>query len=399
MSGISGRIEVFDSEEDTHNIKQVVDRVVLSSILNATSMKNQFGLIKTVLERSGYKVVVRNTISPFEVRNIDVEGVVVATLFDPNFLTANAPAIIQYKGNKLVYVTIEGLPKKGSVLYSPLPRLKYYTVSKFVGKLLSKTGLSVKASVHHCIDIEETIRAVNMGNTIRQKLIDKFGDKVKLLFVARNDPRKGIDKLIHANQILRNSGIDNYVIFVISEPSIKDLINDDRFVFVSPFGSLKHEQILATMHAVDYVLFPSKSEGFGLPVLESMSVGTPVIHTWMPPLTEFSSDEFNFVYDFENIQIVNTKMSQYYIMHEYNAEILADTIKDAIDTYNQDREAYIEYRVKAMEHALSWDYRLLYTRLLDMCGFDIDVNKYEEELNSIVEGIEVSELARHKRPI
>jgi len=373
---------------------QEPERVVLANILNAVSMKNQFSLIRKLLERARYDVNLRHTLNIFEVNNLNVEGLVVATLFDPTFLTPNAPALIQYKGNKLIYVTIEGVPKKSSVLYSPLPNLSYIAVSKFVGKMLTKAGVMVKAAFHHCIDVQETMAALKLREQVRQRIETSFPGKVTFLFVGRNDPRKGIEKMIQANEILKSKGISNYVILVVSEPTLKDTLTDDRFVFVNPFGSLRHEQVLSMMSAVDFVVFPSKSEGFGLPVLESMSVGTPVVHTWMPPLTEFSSEEFNFVYDFDTVQAVDTKMSQFYVMHEYSAEYLADSMEAAIDTIVNNRETYEEYRVKALKHSLDWEYRRIYTHMLDFAGFEVDIDAEKEgakadidKLNEMLGGV------------
>lgn len=359
--------------------------VVLCNVLNATSMKNQFAHVRQLLTANGYDTKVTSTISVFDIKREELDGVIVMTLFDPYFLVSSAPALIQYNGKKIIYVTIEGVPKKSSVLYSPLTRLEYIAVSKFVAKMLTKAGCKVRASVHHAINIDDSIKALQIAPKVRAKLKSQFPNDVLFLFVGRNDPRKGIDKIIQANNILKQEGLMNYRILVVSDPSIKNVLTDDRFVIVNPFGSMNHVQVLALMRAVDYVMLPSKSEGFGLPVLEAMSVGTPTLHTWCPPFTEFSSDEFNFVWEYDTIQLVDTKMSQYFVMHEYDPLYLADSIKDAIDCYVNDHETYEEYRIKALEHAVKWDYRLLYTELLSLEKFKIDKNKAKEDYSRSIE--------------
>jgi len=370
------------------------ERLVLCNVLNATSMLNQYRLVNGLLEANGYTTELANMVSVNDIRSPFLEGIIVMHLFDPAFLTASAPALIQYDGKKIVYVTIEGVPKKASVLYSPLTRLEYVTVSKFVAKMLTKAGVRVKASVHHAISIDNTIKALKIAPKVRAKLEEEFPNEVLFLFVGRNDPRKGINKLVQANEILKREGVSNYRILVVSEPSIKDILTDERFVIVNPFGSMQYVQVLALMRAVDYVIQPSLSEGFGLPVLESMSVGTPVIHTWCPPFTEFSSDEFNFVYEYDGVQLVDTKLSQYFVMHEYDPLYLADSMKDAIDCYVNDHEIYEEYRIKALEHAIKWDYRIVYTDLLKLGDFEVDEvtakDEFErkvEELNETLGGV------------
>lgn len=258
--------------------------IVLCNVLNATSMKNQFAHVRRLLNANGYDTKVTSTISVFDINRKDLDGIIVMTLFDPYFLVASTPALIQYNGKKIIYVTIEGVPKKSSVLYSPLTRLEYITVSKFVAKMLTKAGVRVRASVHHAINVDDTIKALQIAPKVRAKLKSQFPNDVLFLFVGRNDPRKGIDKIVQANNILKQEGLMNYRILVVSDPSIKSVLTDDKFVIVNPFGSMNHVQVLALMRAVDYVMLPSKSEGFGLPVLEAMSVGTPVLHC-VPPET------------------------------------------------------------------------------------------------------------------
>jgi glycosyltransferase involved in cell wall biosynthesis len=51
-------------------------------------------------------------------------------------------------------------------------------------------------------------------------------------------------------------------------------------------GPLRHDDLLALMHGATALLFPSLVEGFGLPVLEAMSAGCPVIGSRIPTVLE-----------------------------------------------------------------------------------------------------------------
>ena len=51
-------------------------------------------------------------------------------------------------------------------------------------------------------------------------------------------------------------------------------------------GMISEEEKLALLRASDVLPFPSRYEGFGLPLLEGMAAGTPVISTDIPVVNE-----------------------------------------------------------------------------------------------------------------
>ena len=58
-------------------------------------------------------------------------------------------------------------------------------------------------------------------------------------------------------------------------------------------GMISEEQKLALLRASDVLPFPSRYEGFGLPLLEGMAAGTPVISTDIPVVNEIVRDGEN----------------------------------------------------------------------------------------------------------
>ena len=55
-------------------------------------------------------------------------------------------------------------------------------------------------------------------------------------------------------------------------------------------GPLEHADLLALMHGATALVFPSLVEGFGLPVLEAMSAGCPVLGSRIPTVLEVAGD-------------------------------------------------------------------------------------------------------------
>jgi len=337
---------------------------VLLSVLYATSVLNQANMIKKLIEEKGYEAEYKKTITFYDMQDPEVHGVLWFQLATAPFL---ADVVVPYlMGNKpkAVYVTVEGIPTKSAVLHSNIPRLSFIANSHFTADCLRRAGLRVLDVVHHAIDPVKVKQAENYIEYFRKQFDEKYADRVKFLYVGRSDPRKGLNKLSVAVDILNQQGVKDWVLLLHSEESARSLFDKPNCDFVGYFGTLKYEQVLAMMGAVDYVIFPSVCEGFGLPVLEANAMGKPVLHCWMPPLCEFSSEEFNFVWEFEDRQFVNQGNAQYWIFHEYPEFILAEVMKDAIDYYQHKKEQYDEFCHKAKEHSRKWYYDRVYPRLL-----------------------------------
>jgi len=269
---------------------------------------------------------------------------------------------------KAAYVTIEGIPGKAMVLSSNIPRMEFIAVSKFVARCLRQIGLRVIDVCHHAVDMERHQTAVRQCRVEREKLAAKYGDVCKLIYVGRHDPRKGLDKLRLAVELLSAKRGDDFVVLLVTDTSAEALFRGSRAELLAPFGSMRYEELLRMMAACDYLVFPSMCEGFGLPVLEANALGLPAIHCWFPPLDEFSSKDFNFVWDYDEERFVKCDGTQYWVFHDYPAEYLAEMMDYAIDVFYNSKDEYRDYCVKAMKHAKKWDYKRVYKKLLKHLG-------------------------------
>jgi len=341
---------------------------VLIQPLIAHSVVNQADLIKKLLEQKGFIAEYRTTITLEEARSRDVHAVMWVTLATIQFLGDAVWVYLMLNKPKAVYVTIEGVPTKANVLYSNLPRLEFIANSRFTANCLTTVGLKVIDVVHHAVDMDLANAASKSSWRLRRKLEEKFKDKVKLLFVGRDDPRKALDKLNIALHMLVDEGIKDFALILhapLSAYQKFQWLEEYGLVYHhGDFGSTSMYNVLQLMHACDYLVFPSVCEGFGLPVLEANAVGRPAIHAWIPPFDEFSSKEFNFVFNYLERRLVKCNPAQYWIFHDYPPEFLAEMIKYAIEVYKNSRSEYEEYCAKAKDHAKAWDYRKVYPRLL-----------------------------------
>lgn len=106
--------------------------------------------------------------------------------------------------------------------------------------------------------------------------------KKQLLFVGSLEPRKNLPNLIYALEILQKKGV--VVPLVLTGPkgwknkTFKDLIATTNVAeSICHKGYVSDEELRALYKESAAVVFPSVYEGFGLPALEALSFGTPVL--------------------------------------------------------------------------------------------------------------------------
>jgi len=135
--------------------------------------------------------------------------------------------------------------------------------------------------------IQDTASLQTLRNTYQ--LPDKF-----VLFLGTLEPRKGIDTLIRSYSLIADEVSQDLVIAGKKgwyTESLFDLVQHrkvkDRVHFI---GYVTDDKLPALMSAADAFAFPSRYEGFGLPPLEAMACGTPVISTNISSLPEVIGD-------------------------------------------------------------------------------------------------------------
>jgi glycosyltransferase involved in cell wall biosynthesis len=124
---------------------------------------------------------------------------------------------------------------------------------------------------------------------------EKYGLPEKyILYLGTLQPRKNIPVLIEAYNLVKNK-LGNAKLVIAGgkghnfdkniEKGIKKYALDKDVLMP---GFVDEEDKAALMKSADVFVFPSFYEGFGIPVLEAMSVGTPVIASDIPPHKEIA---------------------------------------------------------------------------------------------------------------
>jgi glycosyltransferase involved in cell wall biosynthesis len=122
-----------------------------------------------------------------------------------------------------------------------------------------------------------------------------------ILHVGTIEPRKNLVRLIEAIALLRKQGTAPPPLLITGERGWKedaifaaverlDLQDCVRFV-----GFVPREVLVALYNLADLLVLPSLYEGFGLPLIEAMACGTPVLTSASGSLAEIAGDAADFL--------------------------------------------------------------------------------------------------------
>ena len=135
-------------------------------------------------------------------------------------------------------------------------------------------------------------------NIHSEKEVDKFKLKYSLpknflLYVGAIEPGKNIDKIFKALKELGDKNISLVLTGGLGweKDNILKLLDDYNLkenVFLLPY--IEDNELTLLYQSAEILLYISPYEGFGLPVLEAMASGIPVISSKIPPIKEFADN-------------------------------------------------------------------------------------------------------------
>jgi glycosyltransferase involved in cell wall biosynthesis len=123
-----------------------------------------------------------------------------------------------------------------------------------------------------------------------------LGNRPYILFVSTLEPRKNVVKLIQAFNLLKaRKQIDHQLILIGQKgwqfgPIFQAIDNSPWRDDIRHMGYLSDAEVAACYAHADVFAYPSLYEGFGLPVLEAMTLGCPVVTSNTSSLPEVAGD-------------------------------------------------------------------------------------------------------------
>ena len=130
-------------------------------------------------------------------------------------------------------------------------------------------------------------------NRVRERfqLHDEF-----VLYAGNVKPHKNLERLIQAFHLVRRRGLDHLKLIVIGDEvskyaALRRAVHRYQLhKYVRFLGYLPEETLAVLYRLAGVFVFPSLYEGFGLPPLEAMASGTPVVTSNVSSLPEVAGD-------------------------------------------------------------------------------------------------------------
>ncbi len=202
------------------------------------------------------------------------------------------------------------------------------TYTQRIRKCLQWTDLIItfskntKQDIIHYFGIENNKIAITSEasryntNYLKDKNIQEIKSKINydfeqpfILFVGTMEPRKNIVNLVKAFNILKEKYAVNHHLILIGqkgweyEKIFAEIDNSNFRHEILHLGYLSDEAVAVCYSLADVFVYPSLYEGFGLPILEAMTLGAPVITSKTSSLPEVAQEAAMYINprDYESI--------------------------------------------------------------------------------------------------
>ena len=176
-----------------------------------------------------------------------------------------------------------------------------------------------------------------------------------ILYVGRVEPKKRLDQLLHAYHILKQDGCKHRLVICgrrswLSDPVyelVRELGLADDTIFT---GYVADADLPPLYRGADAFVFLSKYEGFGLPPVEAMASGTPVVSSRGGSLGEVLGDAALFIEPGQPADIANA-LGRVLVERDLAEELRAKGLRRAAEY--SDYRGFAERTLAVYEDALA----------------------------------------------
>lgn len=266
-----------------------------------------------------------------------------------NTIFRNILSLAEKRFLSIVWET-QPLPKNWNWLWTSDLFTGFLVPSYFVGKqIASCTNKPVYYNPHYIdinyfksIDIEKKKNESKFSVLFMGQYTERKSIRESLIsFIRAMHPHKDTQLILKyhnmgSNNIPLNVLIKNYILSNCSLPSWKSSIFELT-------DNLSKDEVVKLYRNCSLLLFPSKGEGFGLPIAEAMSVGIPVIYTNWSSCPEVGKAKGNIPVDYFLDESFGMNAHGYEYGDEYaypKLRSLTDAIREKYNLWRNNKENY-----------------------------------------------------------
>lgn len=169
----------------------------------------------------------------------------------------------------------------------------------------------------------------DQGTEFRRKLCGETAISTPyFLFVGRIETRKNVSRIIEAFDLFKSRHGTEHRLVLAGKPGygyerIRDALHRvPSRADVRELGYVSHEEKAMLLRNAAAFLFPSLSEGFGLPVLEAQALGIPVLTSSVSSLPEIAGDDAAFFANPKSVEEITRGMEEIAFRSDFRSAII-----------------------------------------------------------------------------
>src|SRR5688572_9053767 len=196
------------------------------------------------------------------------------------------------------------LPSRAAYVYA---RASMWSAARQAHRILTVSEASKRDIIHFfSVPPEKVVVVYNaieerFAATPSAEAIERVRERYQLshrfvLYVGNIKPHKNLVRLIEAFAELRTRGVDELKLLIIGDeisklPALRRAVHSHKLhKHVRFLGYLEDETLSVLYRLASVFVFPSLYEGFGLPPIEAMASGTPVVTSNVSSMPEVAGD-------------------------------------------------------------------------------------------------------------